>query len=163
MPTALTDRVASGLQARFGDDVELVELQVVRSTLRVFIDVTDPATHPGGVDLELCAEAARALDDLADEWQLEVSSPGVERRLATPAHFRRFAGERVAVTLFAPLDELPGLGRTLTGRLAAADDDGVVLDDVDGRDPGAAPLRLTWAQIGKATLVYDWNRPKDTT
>lgn len=163
MPTALTDRVASGLLARFGDDVELVELQVVRSTLRVFIDVTDPAAHPGGVDLELCAEAARALDDLADEWQLEVSSPGVERRLATPAHFRRFAGERVAVTLFAPLDEQPGLGRTLTGRLAGADDAGVVLDDVDGRDPGAAPLRLTHPQIGKATLVYDWNRPKDTT
>ncbi len=84
--------------------------------------------RPGGVDLDALAEANRAVSRALDEldpfpgrYTLEVSSPGLERRLRTPAHFARAVGETVTVRT------LPGTAavRRVRGVLAAADDDGV--------------------------------------
>src|SRR5580698_9128101 len=59
--------------------------------LRVFID------HPDGVTLAMCERVTLALGDLRERYSLEVSSPGSERPLTKPAHFRRFVGRRARV------------------------------------------------------------------
>jgi ribosome maturation factor RimP len=106
----------------------------------------------GGIDLDAVTEATRLVSALLDandllgaQSTLEVSSPGVERPLRTPAHFRRFVGTEVAVKL------RPGVEgeRRLTGALEAADDEGVV---VAGR-------RLAYADIDKARTVFVWPAP----
>jgi len=70
-----------------GVEVLLAEVLGGRS-LRVFID------HPDGVTLELCERVTLQLSDLRERYSLEVSSPGSERPLTKPAHFRRFVGRR---------------------------------------------------------------------
>ncbi len=96
--------------------------------LRVFID------KPGGVGIDDCVDMTHALDPVLDEadpvpqeYMLEVSSPGVERRLTRPEHFMAFAGCPVRVRLTRPL---PGFGREVLGLLAQpqADSFGLELD-----------------------------------
>jgi ribosome maturation factor RimP len=122
---------------------ELVDVERQGPVLRVTID------RDGGVDLNAITEATRLVNDLldgndliGDTSGLEVSSPGVERPLRTPAHFRRFVGTEVAVKA------KPGVEgeRRLAGILEAADDDGVV---VAGR-------RLAYADIERARTVFVW-------
>src|SRR6201997_1887368 len=73
-------------------DVEVLLAEVLGGRcLRVFID------HPDGVTLELCERVTMQLGDLRERYSLEVSSPGVERPLTKPAHFRRFVGRRARV------------------------------------------------------------------
>ena len=73
-------------------DVEVLLAEVLGGrSLRVFID------HPDGVTLELCERVTLALSDLRERYSLEVSSPGSERPLTKPAHFRRFVGRRARV------------------------------------------------------------------
>src|SRR6202012_501256 len=70
-------------------DVEVLLAEVLGGrSLRVFID------HPDGVTLELCERVTMHLNDLRERYSLEVSSPGSERPLTKPAHFRRFVGRR---------------------------------------------------------------------
>ncbi len=52
---------------------------------------------PEGVDLALCERVTKHFPDLLEEWSLEVASPGPERPLTKPEHFRRFIGRRVRV------------------------------------------------------------------
>jgi ribosome maturation factor RimP len=106
----------------------------------------------GGIDLEAVTEATRLVNELldrhdlvADKTTLEVSSPGIERPLRTPEHFKRFVGTEVAVKA------KPGTegDRRLTGVLEAADAEGVV---VAGR-------RLAYDDIEKARTVFVWPSP----
>ena len=60
-------------------------------TLRVFVD------HPEGVTLALCERVTVALTALRERYTVEVSSPGIERPLTKPEHFRRFVGRRARV------------------------------------------------------------------
>ena len=79
----LESMIEATLAGRF-PEVELVDLEVrggPGGTLTLFID------RPGGVDLELCGAVSAALDDLRARYSLEVSSPGLDRRLRKPAHF----------------------------------------------------------------------------
>src|SRR5712671_7156409 len=78
-----------------GVEVLLAEVLGGRS-LRVFID------HPDGVTLELCERVTLQLSDLRERYSLEVSSPGSERPLTKPAHFRRFVGRRARVRTRRP-------------------------------------------------------------
>jgi ribosome maturation factor RimP len=71
-------------------DVLLAEVSGGRC-LRVFID------HPDGVTLAMCERVTTLLNDLRERYSLEVSSPGSDRPLTKPAHFRRFVGHRVRV------------------------------------------------------------------
>src|SRR5215208_7800732 len=64
--------------------------------LRLFID------HPEGVDLGLCERVTNQLRDLLVDYGLEVSSPGPERPLSKPDHFRRFLGQRARLRLREP-------------------------------------------------------------
>ena len=56
--------------------------------LRIYVD------HPDGVDLGLCERVTKQLLELSADWALEVSSPGLDRRLTKPDHYRRFLGSQ---------------------------------------------------------------------
>jgi len=126
-------------------EVELVDLDVHSSagTLTLYID------RPGGVDLDLCAAVAAGLDEVRERYALEVSSPGLDRRLRTAAHFAAAVGEDVAVKLAAPKD-----GRSnFRGVLSAADEASVTLALADG-----GTVRLPVTDIATAHVVYDFER-----
>jgi ribosome maturation factor RimP len=113
------------------------------------VDLPVGAGDTGGIDLDGVTRATRVVSDLLDRHDLvgarttlEVSSPGVERPLRTPAHFRRFLGTEVAVKLRAGVEG----ERRLTGVIEAADDDAVL---VAGR-------RLAYADIERARTVFVW-------
>ncbi|HMD52242.1 MAG TPA: ribosome maturation factor RimP, partial [Solirubrobacteraceae bacterium] len=73
-------------------DIEVLLAEIVGGRcLRVFID------HPEGVTLQMCERVTFALSDLRERYSLEVSSPGRERPLTKPSHFRRFVGRRARV------------------------------------------------------------------
>lgn len=124
-----------------------------RRVVRVVVD------KDGGCTLDDIAEVSRAVSDLLDAaedeepellggaYVLEVSSPGVERRLTLPRHWRRNVGRLVAAHLAD--------GSTVTGRVSAADDIEVVLD-VDGTEQ-----RLLLAQITSGAVQVEFSRAGD--
>ena len=121
-------------------DVELLALeQVAAERLRLTID------REGGVDIALCETVTGHLRDLNEEWALEVSSPGPERPLTKPAHFRRFLGHRVRVRTW---EEVAG-NKSFTGRLAGADDETVSVDSGDG------PVSIPLSAVRRSNLLPD--------
>ena len=133
-----------------GMGYELVELELVgvggSRTLRLFID------SPTGISLDDCEAVSEAIGEVLDEddpipdaYNLEVSSPGVDRPLRKEADYDRFAGERVKVRTFAPIEGQ----RNFTGTLAGLDQDSVVLDTPEGR------VEIPRSQVAKAHLVAD--------
>ncbi|HKJ34940.1 MAG TPA: ribosome maturation factor RimP, partial [Solirubrobacterales bacterium] len=109
--------------AALDPQIELIALDKAgRETLRLYID------HPDGVDLGRCEQVTKALLDLSAEWALEVSSPGLDRPLTKPDHYRRFIGSRVRVRTREAVE-----GRkNFTGRLEAADERCVNVADEQG-------------------------------
>jgi ribosome maturation factor RimP len=136
------------LAARF-PEVELVDLDVrggSARTLTLFID------RPGGVDLELCTAVSQELDDVRERYSLEVSSPGLDRRLRKAAHFAAVLGRDVAIKTAQPQD-----GRSnFRGVLTAADQATVTLTLADG---GVATVPL--AAIARAHVVYNFDSDSD--
>lgn len=134
-----------------GYDLEDVGLSRAgrRHVLRVTVD-TDGGVNLDGIAL-VSREISAALDAaeetggelLAGEYQLEVGSPGVDRPLTLPRHWRRNVGRLVAVTVAAS---------TLTGRITAVDDQGVVLD-VQG-----TAHELAHAGLGPGRVQIEFNR-----
>jgi ribosome maturation factor RimP len=130
-----------------GFDLEDVSLSRAgrRHVVRVLVDAD------GGINLDgvavISREISTALDAaeeaggevLAGEYQLEVSSPGVDRPLTEPRHWRRNVGRLVAVS-------------GLTGRVTAADDEGIVLD-VDG-----TPREIPYADLGAGKVQIEFKR-----
>jgi ribosome maturation factor RimP len=164
----IADRVRALLEpivAREG--FELVEVEWLREgswVLRLYVD------RPGaGVTIDDCQALSRIVEPVLDveeliepAYHLEVSSPGVERPLRKPEHFQRFAGERVHVRTYGPVESLaaPGEGeaqpqdrgarKNWTGVLKGFRD-GAVEIDVDG-----ALHRIPLQKIAKAHLEYDF-------
>jgi len=127
---------------------ELADLELVLggrdSVVRVFID------SPEGIDLTDCEAVSRQVsaildveDPLPGHYTLEVSSPGLDRKLTKPAHFQRFVGETVKVKLRFPLDGR----RNFRGALRVADDEKIGIE-VDGES-----YSLEMATIESARLV----------
>ncbi|MFL5299112.1 MAG: ribosome maturation factor RimP [Anaeromyxobacteraceae bacterium] len=141
------------------DGFELVDVEWAREgqgwVLRVFVD------RPGGITIDHCQELSRTLETILDvedfiepAYDLEVSSPGVNRPLRKPEHFQKFAGERVHVKAFGPIeDSAPGQAprKNWTGVLRGFVD-GVVEVDVDG-----TLHRIPLAKIAKANIEYDFD------
>ncbi len=99
--------------AELDPELELIMLeQPTAGSLRLYVD------RPGGVDLAVCERVTAALRDLLESYTLEVSSPGSDRPLTKPQHFRRFLGRRVRVRTREPIDGQ----RSFTGELVAADE-----------------------------------------
>ena len=90
-------------------------------------------------------------DPVPGRYTLEVTSPGVERPLRTPAHFRREVGQEVAIRL----SDVSAEERRVSGTLVAADDDGATVR-VAGAD-GDVDRRIPYAQIDRARTLF--NRP----
>jgi ribosome maturation factor RimP len=118
------------------EGLELVEVELVgsigRPTLRLFID------KAGGVSLEDCSSVSRTVsaaldveDPIEGTYELEVSSPGLDRPLRTPEHFEKYKGEKVRVKTFGPLPELENR-KTFVGTLEGFAD-GKVVVNVDGK------------------------------
>jgi ribosome maturation factor RimP len=104
---------------RLDPAIELIAVEhPAAEALRIYVD------HPDGVDLGLCERVTEELRDLLERWSLEVSSPGSDRPLTKPEHFRRFLGRRVRVRT---REEIAG-HRSFTGTLTAADESAVSLD-----------------------------------
>ena len=100
--------------------------------LRVFID------KDGGVDINDCEAMSRAIDEPLDqadpidgEYILEVSSPGIERELIKPEHFKEFIGADIMVKMIRPLE---GIGKEFKGVLTAFEDGMVTITDHSGEN-----------------------------
>src|SRR3989440_12969256 len=110
-------------------EVEVLLAEVVGGRcLRVFID------HPDGVTLAVCERVTMHLNDLRERYSLEVSSPGSERPLTKPAHFRRFVGRRARVRTRHPRPAAAARQeagersvRSFTGELVGASEDEITL------------------------------------
>ena len=124
-------------------DVEvLVCERVGASTVRLVID------RPGGVDLGTCERVTGHLRDLLTETGLEVSSPGPERPLTKPDHFRRYLGRRARVRTRAPRDGR----RSFSGELVGASDSEVTV----AADAGV--VSIPYREIARSNLLEDASR-----
>jgi ribosome maturation factor RimP len=141
------DAVRSALT---GSDLELYDVEIGQGVVRVTVEAE------GGVDLDLISlvsgRVSKALDDVAapdleGPYTLEVSSPGLERALRRPEHFRRAVGSEVAVRT---RPGVPG-GRRLDGELAEADAEGFWLV-VEGGER----RRLSYGDVDRAHTVFRW-------
>ncbi|MET7749506.1 ribosome maturation factor RimP [Micromonospora sp. NPDC005367] len=152
--------------AEAGYDLE--DLSVSRAGRRHVVRVIVDAD--GGINLDAVADVSRAVsaaldsaeetggDIVAGEYQLEVSSPGVDRPLTLPRHWRRNVGRLVRVTTRAAValpeqrGEQPAGDRQVTGRIVAADDERVVLETDTGRAEWA------YAELGPGRVQVEFSR-----
>jgi ribosome maturation factor RimP len=147
--------------------LELWDVEVTAEVVRILVD------RPGGIDLEALSTASASLSPLLDEhpevvptdaYQLEVSSPGVERTLRTPEQYRRYLGASVSVKTTRPVAG----SRRLHGTLSALDDHGIRVD-LDDAPVGAAAVAVPFSLISRTRTVLVWGpapkaaRPARTT
>ncbi|MFJ2194911.1 ribosome maturation factor RimP [Streptomyces violaceusniger] len=143
-------------------DLDLEEVEVTpagrRRVLRVVVDSDD------GVQLDTCAELSRDISQTLDDtdamgqvpYVLEVTSPGAERPLTEPRHYRRATGRLMRARLTDDGE--------LVARIVAVDDEGLDLEvpGVKGREPTAR--RLAFEEISKARVEIEFNRkPEEKT
>jgi ribosome maturation factor RimP len=145
------------LVAESGYDLEDVTVTSAgrRSLVRVTVDAD------GGIDLDAVAVVSRIVSDaldadaanpgnpraLAGAYVLEVSSPGVDRPLTEPRHWRRATGRLVKVEVD---------GRPIVGRISAVEDSGVILDV-----EGAESRPISWTELGNGKVQVEFKRPGD--
>jgi ribosome maturation factor RimP len=162
MSTTQIDRLRELLEPLTGKrGMDLEEIAITpagrRRVLRVVVDADQ------GVGLDACAELSRVVSAALDEtdlmggtpYVLEVSSPGAERPLTAPRHYRRAAGRLVRAQLHQ--------GGELTARIVAADDTGVDLEvpGEKGRKPTAR--RVEYDEIARARVEVEFNRKDPKT
>jgi ribosome maturation factor RimP len=138
--------------------LHLYDLELTGGVLRVVVDqpADQPADQAAGVGMDAITPLTRAISRALDEadpidgrFTLEVSSPGLERTLRTPAHFQG------AVGLVVTVKTTPAAGgdRRFRGLLESADADGVVvIPDVTPDQPRS----LAYADIERARTVFEW-------
>src|SRR3954451_11096038 len=120
-------------------DVERLLAELVGGTVRLLID------HPDGVSLELCERVTHQLESVRERHGLEVSSPGSERPLTKPDHFRRYVGRRAQVRT----REAHEGHRSFTGELVGASETEVIL----AADSGV--VQIPYADINRSHLVEE--------
>lgn len=107
-------------------------------------------TKVGGVSLDLCATISHELSPFLDvhppmseRYRLEISSPGIERKLTKPVHFKNAIGEKVKLKITG--------GDKLKGILKSADNDGIIVETKQGEES------FSYGQLGTAKTYFDWN------
>jgi ribosome maturation factor RimP len=150
---AQRERLATAIEPAVtaaGYDLEKVSVSPAgrRTVVRVVVDADT------GVSLDDVAAVSRAVSDVLDSrdaelfgdapYVLEVTSPGVDRRLTEPRHWRRAVGRLV---------EVPVAGAPTRARVVAADDDGVELADEAGHR-----ARHGWAELGRGAVQVEFGR-----
>ena len=141
--------VVEPLVAAAGADLEDVTVKSAgrRTLLQIFVDAD------GGIGLDEIADISTAISTKLDQidlfgaapYTLEVSSPGADRPLTAPKHWRRAAGRLVRAHLRS--------GGEIIGRVAESDDSAVTLD------VGGDQQRLAYEEIAKARVEVEFNRP----
>jgi ribosome maturation factor RimP len=129
-------------------DLQIYDLMLDGIVVRLVLD------RPGGVDIDTLESASRAIapllegmDDLSGPFTIEVSSPGVERRLRTPEHFVHAIGEQVSVKSRGE----DGAMERLHGVLTAADPNTITIRLEDGE------REIAIDAIDQARTVFDWS------
>ena len=121
-------------------EVEVLLAEVLNgSVVRLFID------HPEGVSLALCERVTHLLPEVREKYALEVSSPGTERPLSKPEHFRRFLGRKAKVRTRG---EHQG-HHSFTGELLEATEDAVTV----AADTGV--VSIAYDDIHRSNLLGD--------
>jgi ribosome maturation factor RimP len=135
------------------EGLELVEVEVKgggqHRFVRISIDKPEGVSHG---DCELISHQVGTILDVEDvvpggQYTLEVSSPGVERKLLKALDFERFQGKKAKVTLREPVDGRRNWEGTLAGI-----EDGLIRLDLERGDP----LRFRFEQVQKANLKFEW-------
>jgi ribosome maturation factor RimP len=134
------------------EGIELVEVQVLgggaHRMVRLYIDKPAGVSH---ADCELISQQVGAILDVEDvipgHYTLEVSSPGVERKLLKPKDYERFQGRKAKVTLKEPVEGQ----RHWEGTLAGIEDGVIGLDAGGGKH-----VRFLYDQVEKASLKFEW-------
>jgi ribosome maturation factor RimP len=135
--------IQADIEARLADtepDVEVLLAEIAGGRLvRLFID------HPDGVTLALCERVTNRLPEVREKYALEVSSPGADRPLTKPEHFRRFLGHRARVRTRGEHDGR----RSFVGELLEAGDEGVTV----AADTGV--VSIAYSDIHRSNLLGD--------
>lgn len=118
-------------------EVEVLLAELRGDTVELYID------HPDGVTLDLCEQVTHALPEILEDHGLTVSSPGLERPLSKPDHFRRFIGRRARVRTRASHDG----HKSFTGELVGASDTEVTI----AADTGV--VAIPYDDISRSNLV----------
>ena len=145
---SLNEQIAKIVKANGADFYGTETAQEDSNTIfRVFI------TKEGGVKLDLCADISHELSVFFDvnppmhgAYFLEVSSPGIERKLENPSHFMSAIGERVKFKING--------GEKEKGLITLADEKGFAIAH-KGED-----IRFEYCDISKAKTYYEWNKAK---
>lgn len=149
--TALVEQIAASLA------MEVVDVEYRRegreTVLRIFID------KPGGVTLDDCSTVSRELSQVLDVedfipvgYNLEVSSPGLNRPLKKPSDFQRSVGKLIKVKTFDLMaDDTGSKRKTFLGDLIGVEDDGIVVKLTEGQT-----ARLPFKSIAKANLEFEF-------
>ena len=137
------DRLWDSIEAFLATErVELDDLELSGRTLRVIVDAK------GGIDLEHITNVSRGVSRLLDDsedlvpesYNLEVTSPGLERKLRRPRHYEKAIGRHVRVKTTG--------GGTVRGELTTVDDSGFVVTD------GDHDVRIAYADVAKARTLF---------
>lgn len=152
--TAVVEKIqaiAEGVAASEG--LEILDVQLLgggaHRVLRLTIDKPAGVTH---ADCELITEQVGTILDAEDvipggRYTMEVSSPGVERKLSRPQDFERFTGQKIKVVLRQPVDERRQWAGTLTGFSAGI----ITLEPAPGKT-----VQFPLDQVEKANLKFEW-------
>jgi len=116
-------------------DCELYDIEYIKEggdmILRLYID------KENGVDLDDCERVSHAVEAVLDEhdpisavYRLQVSSPGIERKLSKPTHYPSHIGRKIMVKLYAPIDPVSGR-KKFTGILMGFSENEISLSDED--------------------------------
>ena len=137
-----------------GVELDDVELHGGGRVLRVVVDADEP------LPLDRIASLSRGIGRLIDEedpiagsYTLEVTSPGLERKLRRPAQFEKAVGSDVAVKTYAPIED----DKHHRGRLVSANGDGIVVD-VDG-----SRRAIGYGDVATARTVFVWDKAAGAT
>ena len=148
-------------------DVELLDVEWNGNSLRVVVDRIradgEAADKTNGITTQQLADVNRLISPILDQhdpvpgrYTLEVSSPGVERKLTKLEHYRRAIGENVVVKLMPRFEP-----RRVKGELLALDDAantievvGAEIDGIDQSDP--SPVTLDLGSVQTARTSFDW-------
>ena len=134
--------------------IEIVEVELSGGgrarLLRIYIDRPEGVTH---ADCELISDRVGTVLDAGDVipgegYQLEVSSPGVERKLVRPADYERFTGKKAKLVLSEPVEDQKHWEGTLLGL-----DEGAI---VKVEAAGGKVVRVPLSSIRKANLKFEW-------
>lgn len=143
----IAERVATS------EGIEIVDVELLGAgkhrVLRIYIDKPSGVTHG---DCELISQNVGTILDIedvvpGDRYTLEVSSPGVERKLTKPRDFERFSGQKIKIVLREPVENQ----RRWEGKLAAFEGTQVTVETAPGK-----LIRFDLNQIEKANLKFEW-------